>query len=101
MRASISGAMKTTLKASGVSGYLMEPDGTVNGYAAKRSEQMPAGHIIFGNWAEVLIGLWGGLDLFGDNVTLGDRGGLVVRGFQDCDVAIRHAASFSVCTNVP
>ena len=68
----------------------------VNGYPAFVTEQAPATTVIFGNWAELLIGMWGVLDVFADQYTLGDRGGLVVRGFQDMDIALRHGASFSI-----
>ena len=100
-RHSVAGALKTTLKASGISGYLMADDGTINGYPAFRTQQVPAGHLIFGNWAELFVGMWGGLDLFPDPYTRGDRGGLVLRGFQDIDIGVRHAASFSIATNIP
>jgi HK97 family phage major capsid protein len=97
-RAGIAGTLKTTLKDSGVGGYILE-GGTCNGYPLKVSEQIPASTIIFGNWAELIIGMWGVLDMFGDPYTLGDRGGLVVRGFQDIDIGLRHGASFSVATD--
>jgi HK97 family phage major capsid protein len=108
------GNMKTTLADSSGPRFVAEvtnPMGsiagglTINGYPAFVTEQVssdtatgsPA--IIFGNWAEVLIGMWGVLDLFGDPYTRGDRGGLVIRGFQDIDIQLRHEASFSVGTN--
>lgn len=97
MRSSIRQILKTTAKISGAgaTGFLMENDGSVAGYPAHVTEQMPASTLLFGNWAEVLIGMWGVLDLFADPYTLGNTGALVVRGFQDIDIGIRHAASFS------
>jgi len=105
MRHAQAGAFKTTLVDSGSGRYLMEVGGSisalasgqrVNGYPAFVTEQAPATTVIFGNWAELLIGMWGVLDVFADQYTLGDRGGLVVRGFQDMDIALRHGASFSI-----
>jgi HK97 family phage major capsid protein len=94
-RSAVKGELKTTVKESGQAVYLMGEDGVMNGYPSFITEQVPAQTLIFGNWAEILIGMWGGLDLFADPYTLGDSGGLVVRGFQDIDVAVRHGASFS------
>jgi HK97 family phage major capsid protein len=99
-RSAVKGELKTTVKESGQALYLMNEDGTMNGYPSFITEQVPAQHLIFGNWAEILIGMWGGLDLFSDPYTLGDKGGLTVRGFQDIDVGVRHALSFSVATDL-
>jgi len=100
MRSSVRAVVKATAKASGtVAGFVMEPDGTMNGFPSFVTEQMPplgtTGALLFGNFAEVLIGMWGVLDLFADPFTKGNAGTVVVRGFQDIDIGIRHAASFS------
>lgn len=57
--------------------------------------------LIFGNWSEVLIGLWSVLEIQVDPYTLGDSGGTVVRAFQDLDVAVRHATSFAKTSFIP
>jgi len=95
---SIWGALKTASKDTGSGQFLIEPDGMMNGYPLALSSQIPTadGGILFGNWAELLIGMWGVLDLFPDPYTLGDRGGVVLRGFQDIDVQLRHPASFAI-----
>jgi len=100
LRSAARAALKATAKAANVAaGFLMEADGKINGYDSFVNEQVPAsgaaGAIIFGNWAEILIGFWGVLDLFADPYTLGNSGGNVIRGFLDCDIAVRHAASFT------
>ena len=56
--------------------------------------------VIFGNFSDWLIGMWGAMDLFAEKVTLGDSGGLVVRVFQDMDTAPRHAESFSAMKDI-
>ena len=89
------GTMKTTLKASGVSGYLWEND-SINGYRAMVSGQVPAGKIVFGNFAELLIGMWGALDLTTDIYTGSTSGTVRVVALQDVDIAVRHAAGFSI-----
>lgn len=101
-RPAVVSVLKTTAKAANTfTGFLMDPDGKVNGYPCGISNQIPASTMVFGNWADLLIGLWGVLDMFPDPYTRGDRGGLVLRGFQDIDVALRHPASFSATTNIP
>lgn len=51
--------------------------------------------IFFGNWADLIIGQWGGLDVLVDPYTGGTAGTVRVRVLQDVDVAVRHAESFS------
>jgi hypothetical protein len=51
--------------------------------------------VFFGNWADLLIGQWGGLDVLVDPYTGGAAGTVRVRVLQDVDVAVRHAESFS------
>ena len=94
--AALRGTMKTTLKASGVSGYLWEGDNTVNGYRAMVSNQIPAGKIVYGNWADLIVGMWGALDITTDIYTGSTSGTVRVVALQDVDIAVRHAASFSV-----
>ena len=50
----------------------------------------------FADWSELLMALWSTVDIQIDPITLGDSGGLVVRAFQDIDIAVRHATSFAV-----
>jgi len=77
--------------------------GEVAGYPAGVTNLLPrnlgAGTdqhaILFGDWSQVVVGLWSGIDLLPDQVTLGDSGGLVMRGFQDADVLIRRPVAFS------
>ncbi|OAV68546.1 putative phage phi-C31 gp36 major capsid-like protein [Bacteroidales bacterium Barb6XT] len=57
---------------AGSEGFVLESDGTMNGYSALRTNAMasisaPSAYgIIFGNWADLLIGQWGALDLMVD-----------------------------------
>ena len=51
--------------------------------------------ILYGNFADLIIGMWGGLELQVDPYSAGDSGAVVVRAFQDTDIAVRHKESFS------
>lgn len=78
----------------------------VNGRRAASSNHVPANltkgtgtnlsAVLFGNWSDLLIGEWGILELQVDPHTKGDSGGLVLRGFLDVDIALRHPESFAV-----
>ncbi len=52
--------------------------------------------IIFGNWADLLVGMWGTLDITVDPYTNSTSGGVRIVALQDVDVAVRHAESFAV-----
>jgi HK97 family phage major capsid protein len=51
--------------------------------------------IAFGNWSDLLIGFWSGLDLILDPYALATAGGRRIVALQDCDTAARRAASFA------
>lgn len=93
-RPSVVGAAKVKPKATNQAIFVIE-NNTCNGYGIQGSTQMPASGILFGNYNEVLIAMWGVLDINVDNATKAASGGLVLRAFQDVDTNIRHAASFS------
>lgn len=51
--------------------------------------------IFFGNWRDLLIGMWSGLDLLVDPYTGSTAGTVRVVALQDVDVAVRHPESFA------
>jgi len=69
-------------------------DGEVNGYAASVTNQINHGDVFFGNFADVLMGFWGGLDIIVDPYTDAASGGIIITALQDVDVALRRGASF-------
>jgi HK97 family phage major capsid protein len=93
--ASMYGALKTTAKATNQAIFVVEPDGMVNGYKAIVSNQVTAGDLYFGNFADLLIGMFGGLDILVDPYTGGTAGTVRVIAMQSIDVAVRHAVSFA------
>jgi len=99
MTPSIKGAAKSTEKVTGASAMVFE-NNEVNGYSAYSTMQMNANTVLFGDFSEVILGLWGGLDLMLDPYAKADSAGLVVRAFQSVDIAIRHAAAFAASTDV-
>lgn len=94
--ASMYGALKTTEKATNTAQFVVEPGGTINGYRAIVSNQVTAGDLYFGNFADLLVGMYGGLDILVDPYTSSASGTVRVRALQSVDVAVRHAVSFAV-----
>nr|BDD47097.1 hypothetical protein 14 [Desulfobulbaceae bacterium] len=83
-----------------------EEFGRLNGYKAGVSNNVPSNlekgssgavcsAIIFGNWSELIIAYWGGLDIVVDHVSLATTGlvRIVANLYYDC--AVRRPASFS------
>jgi len=96
--ASLYGTLKTTAKASNQAIFAVDPDGTMNGYRTIVSNQATAGYLLFGNFSDCLIGMWGGLDLTVDPYTASTTGTVRVVALQTVDVAVRHAVSFALGT---
>lgn len=88
------GHAKTTAKfGSGTESTIWEPGGSVNGYRTEITNQLTTGDIFFGNFADLIIGLWGGLDLTVDPYSLSKSGGTRIVVFQDVDFVLRRVES--------
>ena len=90
----IYGGFKTTEKATNTAQFLLEPGGTVNGYNVVRSNQVETGDVFFGAWDQMVMGMWGALDIQVNPYALDKSGGVRVTALQDVDVAVRHPESF-------
>jgi len=88
------GTLKTTEKATGTAQFVVSPDNTMNGYDVIRSNQVTSGDFYFGNFADLLIGMYGGLDITVDAYSLSQSGGVRIVALQTVDTAVRHAVSF-------
>lgn len=111
--AKVRGALKTTFMDSPGSGMrIWQPgDATpVNGYAAAVTNAMPSNTskgtgtnlstLMFGNFADLVIGQWGTLDLMVDPYTGSTAGTVRVVALQDVDIALRRAESFAYYSDV-
>ena len=56
--------------------------------------------LLFGNFADLLVGFWSGIDINIDTATHSSSGGVRVVAFQDIDVAVRHPESFSAALDL-
>lgn len=95
LRADMKGALKTTEKATNTAQFVYESDNTMNGYAAWTTQQVTSGDLFFGNFRDLIIGMWGGLDMLVDPYTNSLSGTIRIVGHQMVDVGVRHPVSFS------
>lgn len=104
--AKVRGKLKQTVKAANTAAFVWENGNLVNGYNAAVSNQVPStltkgtasgvcSAIIFGNWNDLLMGMWGTLDLTVDPYSNSTSGTLRIVALQDVDVAVRHPESFA------
>jgi HK97 family phage major capsid protein len=56
--------------------------------------------IMFGNWADLMIGMWGTVDMLYDPYTGGASGTARIRVMTDVDVAVRNTESFAMFTDI-
>lgn len=80
------------------SATIWETGNTINGYNVLTTNHVQDNDAFFGNWADMLLGMWGGLELTVDNKTKCDTGVTRLVAFQDFDIAVRNAESFCVGT---
>ena len=78
-----------------VLGYRTAVTNSASSTLTKGSASGVCSAIFFGNWADTLIGMWGGLDLILDQSVLATSGGRRLVALQDVDVAARRAVSFA------
>lgn len=89
------GAAKST-QVFANTGERLWKDNEVNGYSAHATNQMPADKWLFGDFSQLVCGLWGVLDLKPDPYALAGSDGLMLRVFQDVDAAVRRKEAFCV-----
>ncbi|MEI4262795.1 phage major capsid protein [Roseovarius sp. D0-M9] len=95
MGSAMRGHMKTTEKFGGSNGApIWEQGNTVNGYGAEVTNQIVPGDLFFGNWSDVIVGMWGGLDITVDPYSNSKKGRLRIVTMQDVDILLRRVESF-------
>ena len=98
--------LKRTEIASNTAKFVYD-SGQVNGYPMHLSNQLPATYstntksaVVFGNWSDLLIGNWNGVDVVVDPYTAaGTRQVKIVTSLWT-DIAVRHGESFAKCTDI-
>ena len=90
----IYGGFKTTEKASNTAQFVLEPGGTVNSYGVLRSNQVESGDVFFGVWSQLVLGLFGAVDLQVNPYSEDKEGNIRVVAHQAIDYAVRHPQAF-------
>lgn len=96
-KATLAGSLKVFDDAG--AGFLLE-NGRMADFPLYASAQMPNAtggeSIIFGDWSQVLLGIWSEVDLLVNPYSEAayTKGNVLVRAMSTVDVAVRHAAAF-------
>ena len=77
--------------------YLCEDD-KVEGYDIFMSNLCNAKKLYFGDWSNLVLAFWSGIDLTVDPYSLSKSGGLRVVALQDMDIIVRHPEAFAIGT---
>jgi HK97 family phage major capsid protein/HK97 family phage prohead protease len=104
----VRGKLKSTQKFASTNGMPVWTDGLnpLNGYQAAVTNAVPSNlvkgtsgavcsAILFGNFADLMIGMWGATDLIRDPYTASSSGGVRIVALQDVDVNVRNVESFA------
>jgi HK97 family phage major capsid protein len=102
----VRGLLKQTVRhATNPVGFIWNDDNQINGYPAYASNVVPKDledngetdlhGLIFGDWTEAVLAMWGTLEVTVDPYTLSTAGSVRVTGLQSLDFGVKHAGAFS------
>ncbi len=86
---------RTTDKSSSTAQFILEPGNTILGYPTVMSNQLDSKSAVFGVWDQLVIGMWGAMDVTVDPYALSTSGGVRIIVLQDVDVMIRQIKCFA------
>lgn len=90
------GTLMTTTKDAGSGQFLMNSENeTMMGRDVVESNQVTDGDLWFGNWAMLVLGMWGSLDILVDPYTSSTSGTVRVVALQAVDFVCRHPEAFA------
>ena len=106
----VAGAMKSSPMESGYPRYIME-DGRANGFDVHVTNAIPSNltkgsasgicsAMIFGNWEEVMVPQWGGLDMIVDPFSSKDKGVVELTAIAYHDVCVRRPGCFAAIKDI-
>lgn len=90
-------------KATGTSSFLWEGnlyEGTLGGYRAMTSGNVPAGNLVFGDWPSILLASWGTLAIEIDPYTNFATALINARVMHSLDVGVLRPAAFALAPTV-
>lgn len=94
------GKLKQAVRVASTDSRFIWEDDEINGYRAVVTQQLVSSHrMIFGNWADLVIADWIGMDVVVDPYTLADKHQIKVTINMLADIGVRHVASFAATTD--
>ena len=109
MNSATVGNLKTTTKTTEQGGFIYEND-MVNGTRVGKTNALPRNltkgtgtnlsRVIYGEFAEFVMAMWGGIDLLVNPYSLSTSGAIRIGVFQSLDFLARRATAFSVSDDV-
>lgn len=109
----VEGAMQSTPRVAGTETMILSPDEAdpvIARHRARFSGNVPGNltkgtgtnlsALIFGNWSDLLIGQWGGVDVIVDDATEAHKGNVRIAAHSEWDIAVRHAEAFGAITDI-
>jgi HK97 family phage major capsid protein len=72
---------------------------SINGYEAITTNQIASGDVFFGNFADLIVGMFGGLEVIVDPYTNSASGRIRLVTMMDADFGVRRAKSFTIGRN--
>lgn len=97
MSASDNALLKSIAKGNYGSGFIVE-DGYLDGRRVHVDGSLSAGDIFLGDWSNVVVGQWGGIELMVDPYTLATAGSVRVIVSLVCDIGILRPNTFVMRT---
>ena len=97
MSASDNALLKSIAKGSYGSGFICE-DGYIDGRRVHVDGSLSSGEIFYGDFSNVIVGQWGGIELFVDPYTLATYGSVRVIVSLVCDIGIARPNTFVMRT---
>lgn len=97
---SVGALLKTREKVAGYPVFLMGEDRRLNGYRTEITNQAGAGYMHFGDWSQMVICEWGGVDVLIDPYTLATKGQIRVVIFISMDIVVRYAGAFVITSGI-
>jgi HK97 family phage major capsid protein len=90
---------KQTLRAAAAGAqFIVDDQRRIAGYPVVMSNQVDTNDVFFGDFADMVLLTWGGLDIVVDNLTQAAKGQVIFTVMQDVDWVCRRVASFSLAS---
>jgi len=103
--------LKTVSRVSGQNGFIWADDNTINGYNALSTNSVPSdldkgsstgvcSAVLFGDFTQVILGQFGGIDVIVDNLTLAATGKVRIHHAAFVDVGMTRPQAIAACKDI-